>query len=235
MKMKTLTDVFPDWSTGSGIFAALQELSPAWSELDIAESLDLEYFGNISGNKPISPLINKIMEGDSLTDIEINLLANVIYDLNAENWEREFNTLSAEYNPIENYSMTEEMTDDETVTDYGHTHTKTNNLTDTNTPTNWHTITDSSVYGFNSADGSPSDSVDMTMTGSQTDTHTGTVTDVDTGNDTNTRNYTLTRSGNIGVTTSQQMLQSERDLWMWNYFYDIVFPSIDKILALRIY
>ena len=46
---------------------------------------------------------------------------------------------------------------------------------------------------------------------------------------------TLTRSGNIGVTTSQQMIQSERDLWLWNFFQDVVFKDISKVLTLSIY
>ena len=55
------------------------------------------------------------------------------------------------------------------------------------------------------------------------------------GSDTSTRNYTLERSGNIGVTTSQQMIESERELWLWNFFYKIVFPDVDRILAIDIY
>lgn len=46
---------------------------------------------------------------------------------------------------------------------------------------------------------------------------------------------THTRSGNIGVTTTQQMLQSEMNLWEWNFFYNVLFPSIDKLLTLSIY
>ena len=46
---------------------------------------------------------------------------------------------------------------------------------------------------------------------------------------------TLRRSGNIGVTTSQQMIQSERDLWLWNFFQDVVFKDISKVLTLSIY
>ena len=45
----------------------------------------------------------------------------------------------------------------------------------------------------------------------------------------------LTRSGNIGVTTSQQMIESERELWTWNFFQNVVFPDLTKLLALRIY
>lgn len=45
----------------------------------------------------------------------------------------------------------------------------------------------------------------------------------------------LERSGNIGVTTSQQMLRSEIDLWMWDFFREVVFPDIDRILTLGTY
>ena len=45
----------------------------------------------------------------------------------------------------------------------------------------------------------------------------------------------LRRSGNIGVTTSQQMITSERELWLWHYFQDIVFKDIVKMLTLPLY
>ena len=56
-------------------------------------------------------------------------------------------------------------------------------------------------------------------TGTITDAHTGTITDANSGTDTmtsgtrkDTHARTLTRSGNIGVTTSQQMIESEREV-----------------------
>lgn len=56
-------------------------------------------------------------------------------------------------------------------------------------------------------------------TGTITDAHTGTITDANSGTDTMTsgsrkdsHSRTLTRSGNIGVTTSQQMITQERDV-----------------------
>ena len=73
-------------------------------------------------------------------------------------------------------------------------------------------------------------------TGTQTEADTGTQTSEDSGSDTSTRNYRLTRSGNIGVTTSQQMLESERELWrVWNFFRGIVYPDIDRVLTIEIY
>ena len=45
---------------------------------------------------------------------------------------------------------------------------------------------------------------------------------------------TLRRSGNIGVTTSQKMVASEREIWLWNFF-DQVYKDIDSVLALPFY
>lgn len=51
------------------------------------------------------------------------------------------------------------------------------------------------------------------------------------------KNYReLTRSGNIGVTTSQQMIQSEIDLRQDLYnFYNIIYDDVDSILCNNLY
>ena len=218
---KRLIDVWDGWLTGGGVFSVLEDLEGAsipWADDNIASFLDAEYYGNISGDKPISPLLEKMVEGVVMTDLEKSFVATTILALCNTNWSKEWATLAAQYNPIENYSMTEEMTDDETVSEYGKVNTREDNLKDESK---------TAVYGFNSTD--PTD------TGAGETSRTGVVTDRDSGEDTHTRNYTLTRSGNIGVTTSQQMLQSERDLWKWNFFRDVVFPDLDRILTLQIY
>lgn len=231
---KTLIEVFPDWLTGGGIFDALDSLEVPWAESDISALLDTEYYGNVSGDKLISPLVQKILTNGTLSESDITLLANTIVALNGVNWAKEWATLSAQYDPIENYSMLEVMTNDETVTEYGKTHTRTDNTTQEETPD----ITvenDNAVYGFNSSQAVPTGEQSQGTSGTNTITNTGTVTDADSGEDTHTRNYRLTRTGNIGVTTSQQMLESERKLWLWNFFREIVFPDVDRILTLRIY
>ena len=43
----------------------------------------------------------------------------------------------------------------------------------------------------------------------------------------------MTRSGNIGVVSSQQMIQSELDLRRQN-FADILFRDLDKLLTLEV-
>lgn len=262
MRRQKINEVIPNWAIGEGIFHALQSFPVPWQYENISESLDLEYHGNISGDKYISPLVRKFKVGEVITSDELIKVAGVIYTLYGKNWAKEWETMSLEYNPIENYSMVEKMIDDVTEIERGTTHTRTDNTTHTKTGTETNTpnltervtpnVTNSnsnSVYGFNSSSPVPSDSstgsqtgqTTTTNTGTNTMTHnvsdkdTGTVTDKDTGKDTNTRNYTLTRSGNIGVTTSQQMIQSSRDLYMWNIFYTVIFPDIDKVISLPIY
>lgn len=261
-KKKTINQVIPNWLIGDGIFSYLNGFDVPWQLEDVSGFLDLEYEGNISGDKYISPLVSKLMSGDILTSDEMEKLAGVIYTMFNDNWRREWNTLYLSYNPIENYNSVEIMSNDITEIEKGTTHTRTEDLThkktgtDTNTPNLTETRTPNltnngteTVSGFNSVNMVNSSGSTNSQTGTETnrttgsnataynttDKDTGTVTDKDTGTDTHTRNYELTRKGNIGVTTSQQMIQSERDLYMWNFFYQVVFPDIDRVLTLPIY
>lgn len=261
-KQTRLNDVFPEWLTGGGIFSTLQKFPVPWKNENISVALDMEYHGNISGEKIVSPLVEKIRDGDILTETEKTMLSTSILAVYGVNWGKQWETMSFEYDPIENYSMREEMTNDRIVDEYGKTRTRTDNLqhtktgteqdgtdlTDTTTP-NLTTNTSNGVYGFNSDSEVRTDSQSHTATGTNTNTRTGTdtrtynTTDADTGTQTDndggsdirTRNYTLTRSGNIGVTTSQQMIESERALWMWNFFRNVVFPDIDRVLTIQVY
>lgn len=295
-----VNDIFPDWLTGSGIFSHLSGVP--WDGEGIAAELDLEYHGNVSGNKMVSPLVAKLADDEQAGD----KLAGVIKAINGRRWAALWETMQLEYNPIENYSMTETMTNDKTVTEYGKSTTRTDDLTHARTGTDaigynstdkrtddlthgktgteavqyqtTDTRTDNltenqqnRVNGFNSAVGVNSGDTSTSNTGTQTnaktgtdtttyntqekdtgtqtaqktgtdtttyntqDKNTGTQKTADAGSDTSTRNYLLKRSGNIGVTTSQQMIESERNLWKWVFFREVVFPDIDKVLTLAVY
>lgn len=76
---------------------------------------------------------------------------------------------------------------------------------------------------------------DTTQYNNRVNKDLGTSSNATSGTDTHIRNYTLERSGNIGVTTSQQMIQSQRDLYLWNFFERVVFPDVDRALTLKIY
>ena len=84
------------------------------------------------------------------------------------------------------------------------------------------TSSDSGIHGFNSVESNPSSDVDGHQKDeiSRTETETGT--------------ETIERSGNIGVTTSQQMLQSEFEVRKFD-FYKMIYEDIDSILCLLSY
>lgn len=262
MYRKKLNEVYKEWLASGGIFKDLNEFNVPWKGTVSPVPLDIAYHGGHSGSKKVSPLVNNFIADGELSPASRALIAGAVYNIYAISWAKEYATLSAEYNPIENYNMKETMTDDVTEHEYGGTRTRTDNLQHAKTGTERQlddervvespavtTLQNRGIYGFNSGAASPSDTQTETASGTNTtdtdrdntttynviDADTGTQTDAHTGTDTDTRNYELTRSGNIGVTTSQQMLQSERDLWLWNFFRDVVFADIDKLLTLSVY
>lgn len=199
--MKMLNEINDYLTDGTGIFNTIQSAYSStftWLSSDDADSLDMEYYLNHSGNKYISLITDKLYEDNSTT--YLSNLAKVIVLRYGDKWNRLYEALiNATYNPIENYSMIE----DENVG------SKVTNTTSGNT----------NVFGFNTAS---ADGVPQSITG-------GEVTTEGLYND-NTRH--LTRSGNIGVTTSQQMIESSVVLYnKWN-LYQIMMEDIDSIMCL---
>ena len=127
----------------------------------------------------------------------ITNLSNLIFNKYYKDWLRIYTALFSDYNPIENYSMTE---DENQKTDFS--------------------ITDNqNSFGFNTtdSDGVPVSKNVSNSKGEFDDNH-----------------RRLTRSGNIGVTTSQQMIASEIELRK-NNFKDIVINDINNFIAMPIY
>lgn len=110
------------------------------------------------------------------------------------------------------------------------------------------------IWGFNSSESVPSDMSDGRVTNNNTttrdltDTETGTDITDHTNTDTYNRSYTetgtdttagtssrkLTRTGNIGTNTFQNLLQQERNIWMFDFFEQI-FKDVDSVLTIPIY
>ena len=133
--------------------------------------------------------------------------------LNSYKYSGLYKTTQLEYNPIENYSMTESGTDirtpELTTTDTMNIGAQANSTTSTDSvsPYDTQTFTDSNK------------TVVSENTGAKEDVNTK----VETG--TEISKHDFKRSGNIGVTTSQQMIESERKLDNFT-FLKIVFSNI---------
>lgn len=224
-----------------------------------SRTLDREYLYNHSGGKFCAPIVKELLRrgGDyvdddgKLSDTSIEIIARILVTKYRPNWQRLWGTNVAVYSPIHNYDLYEERdlatTEDETIdTDSTLARSGTESTQYGRVETVGHGRTNEQMsykYGINTdtSDPKPSDKVTNTEGGTTTTTLSG--TDTDTRNLTDTTDETRTkdndgteheeihRYGNIGVTTTQKLLQEERQLWLWNYF-DQIFSDLDKELAL---
>ena len=96
--------------------------------------------------------------------------------------------------------------------------------------------TDTATHSYGKTDTETIKGTDTATTYGRTDSETMSNTNSSTENGTNdfTGKETTRRTGNIGVTSNQQMIQAERDLWKWNFFSQI-FTDIDRYLTLAVY
>lgn len=100
-----ISEVFPDWLTGDGIFSTLYtQFELPWEDVIPAADLDLEYFGNHSGDKFVSPLVSKLLDSDGeLSAANKIKLAKAIYSMNSINWTKLWEAVNEEYDPLQNY------------------------------------------------------------------------------------------------------------------------------------
>lgn len=117
---------------------------------------------------------------------DLSLRASSALYLNAQRVNNLINSTLYEYNPIENYRMTETEAETSSSDEQGSGVSSGNTF--------------AKEYPFDATGAKPVSSSDTGANSSSSLEREG------------QRDRTLTRSGNIGVTTSQQMIQSERDI-----------------------
>lgn len=214
------------------------ELFPSINTIFDKVSTDLKLFTIFSSAEMFSYFVNKFGERDFYkyydnendgSNTNMVKQASDYIALYGKSHKYEYDklvdTLSLEYNPIENYSMTEKGTD-----------TRTPNITQTNKGVNTNTVgVDTSITtGKTTFDKSDSfiNDTKTTNTGTNTDTQDINTTVTTAGNEKTVHEFT--RSGNIGVTTSQQMIESERQLAMFSVV-DLFVKAIADIILIGVY
>ena len=221
-------------------------------------SLDSEYIMSHAWHKAISPMIASELRRRSVSSPSsikpwsdyldlyvcnstmITFLATMIWGRFGDSWTKVYNALVAsDYDALENYNMIQQETPDITFThsasnDYKLEHRIGSDITVTHN----NVTSQDSINAFNS--NTPVDVGKNVMSGNtrttgdrlnnyETNEQTGSLLDTESG----TRD--LTRHGNIGVTTSQQMLESELKLRREYTFRKILFESVDQILTVPYY
>lgn len=174
--------------------------------------------------------------------------------MNQSVWQKLYDTTVLEYNPIFNYDRTEEWTENEKMLDgrtAASTETETRNLktgetsrTDSNgdVTTTGTMKTELNVSGYNEVTFTPSEetietpdtmtSNNVIVDGTRDATNTGTVSIDKKDTESLDRKRDNLRTGrafgNIGVTTTQQMIQQERETVMFNMYKVITDSFVDR-------
>jgi len=156
-------------------------------------------------------------------------------------WERYYAAATVEYNPIENYNRTEDSTITHSGTDSNQAsgddvdeHTGYDSIvgSGTDTDTSYRTSYDNNTFAG-------TDKVEMLKGSTQTNNHNSTITHTNGRLDETTYGHTIDTdsniSGNIGVTTSQQMLEQELAITPKLNMFNIMIHSFKNRFCLLVY
>lgn len=161
-KIKDLFNLSHQWLSAEGVV-----ISGDWADGDNKAAVDNRLY-DMYGEKVLSKDMQKLNNSEITTAV-INYINSQVYKLDTL-----FETTELEYNPIENYNMTETGRDETRSSSSGNT---------TNYTTSYNSSTEAET-GKSAAGGS---------------SNTALI-------------HSFSRSGNVGITTSQQMLQAQREV-----------------------
>lgn len=163
-------------------------------------------------------------------------------------WERLYKTTLLEYNPIENYDRMEEWTEAEDTKKNTEADATGTSRTDTDGTSTKQSNTDGVindqkyVSAYNEVEFTPTERDNNTQNeknnSEQKDLGTVSVKTSAENTTDETGNRNLLRKGrahgNIGVTTSQQMIEAERDVALYNII-DVIINSFKNRFCLQVY
>lgn len=184
--------------------------------------LDTEYYYNHSGDKLVSPIVNKIAIRDNLdiTKVIGGGVRSAVVTLNAKLAQIIINKFGRKWNRLYQALIENNYTLDENVNMNESGNNKTNvkgKVTTTSSQNN-------NVYPFDSSEYVPKSSQqsDSTTEGMSNDNeHLG--------------SSTFTRHGRDGLKTSQELIEEEIRLRNEQNFYNIMYDDIDSVIALDVY
>lgn len=238
--MSTYLETYPNTLTsGTGLIQAITELATCpWGE-DVTSTILEQTYAVRSSFKELSPTF------ESLTPLtRPNIIATMFF----QKWAKLYEDFKLEYNPLTAYKVVEtgnnsKETESDDTTTYGKTRRNvTDDIGTVNTTNTGNDSTNNSVYGFNSTSPVPSDnsSGNSSETSLETRDLNTESTQTDGGSDTINRTgietieHTVTKEGNIGYSSPQELIRQEFEIWS-RPFFDIVFTDIDNFITIQVY
>ena len=155
---------------------------------------------------------------------EFKQMFNMWVKMQHTRWKNLYNTMCFEYDPISNYDRTEEWTDN------GTSDVNENGTSNSGETVNNELTRNSKVAAFDSD----------TQAGRDTQTESGKITSDASGSNSRTSNATHNNTrtgrayGNIGVTTTQQMIEEERRVLMYDIM-GVIVEEYKKRFCILIY
>ena len=215
---KTISDVFPD-PYDNGIFELIRnsntQLGSFLTQTFPKSVMDVEYVFKRSGSKRLSVLFEGFfktrgVQGTTfpLNERQIKIICNIFNARYYEKWTKAYQTIIQEFDPLSPYNMS--ITDDTQDTFESEDSSQYNDTSSDN----------ESTYGFNSISATPTNSSNGNNSGSSSNTR----------NRTNTIDRDITRKGNIGNVTLQNLTAQQREMLQWQLF-DVIFADTDKLLT----
>lgn len=225
--LEKTTAMYPFWGTSSAPIAVCNE--------EFQRALT-NYMYDVYEDYPLRKTFVKHETIESTT-VRVQTMCDTLYYAHDYMYTHLYDSLSLEYAPLENYRMTETENTKNSGTDTVHmdrgAHTDTTSYGErrgqdvmggaTDTGSSMHNVAPFESQSYQNVD---KDENSMTY-GSRTNQHTqnsvsdsmtvGSHMDIDETEHGHVIDRELTRYGNIGVTTSQQMLESERKVAFFNF------------------
>ena len=208
----------------------------------------LDYYGNTFDNIVIPDGADKEVLIDTIRDycgdnecryyepVKLKKMVEVFFKMYQYKYERLWLSTQQEYEMIENYDRKEETTEnikgDTTRSNKGSAETTTDTTSIADRTKNSSNI--NSVSAYNAQDFSNKDKAVFESSESDTDTNNmrsnASGTSEDKENENRNRTVSTRAHGNIGVTTSQQMIRSEReDVANFSWYYTVAMDFEDAI------
>lgn len=204
---------------------------------EAVERLDNAYYFMWSGDKITSPLIDKMYVESATVHLDKELLAKMFWDIYGAQLMKQWENFVREYDPVNDYDITEEMHYDHSGGSSGtDNNVRSGNVQQTGTSTD----TDS-AWAYDKSGQNEDRPVSKTVTeisaNSPMQTQYNNVTDARTRSGTETADDDLTnhKYGNLGVQPMSLLIKQDIDLWKLNFYRNIFFPALDSFLAIPIY
>ena len=246
--MKKVIELIPDMKSGAGFFSAFVE--PLWAEsFPTPAGLDM-FFAATYGGKWAAPFLELFVDDDSgeIETDDLNAIASIIYNMREAEWARLYAVYMAEYNPIENTEVYEEVRENRAISAAnGNTRTLNTSTSNTGNATvqstaNGSGSTATNKFGFDSVtavgDTTGTDSSNTSSTtgtqSSNTIADTGTITDAGNNSSSDSFQRIYNKHGNIGVMTMAQLAGGEIELWKWTFIIQIM-EDISHLISLSVY